>query len=67
MRGRLTCDDVFKKKNIVKCKVLRRIEITYTPLEWIHDNVNAISYYSILRNATAHMHKKKDVFMKMYV
>lgn len=32
-------------------------EHMYIPLEWIEDIINAIAYYSILRNATAHMHK----------
>lgn len=64
-------DDVYRsmmcfKMSIVKFYPLQRLEITYTPLDWIHDDVNAISYYSV-RNATAHMHRKKYVFMKMYV
>lgn len=33
-------------------------EHMYIPLEWIEDIINAIAYYSILRNATAYMHKK---------
>jgi len=30
----------------------------YIRLEWIEDIINAIAYYSILRNANAHMHRK---------
>lgn len=44
----------------------KNLDFTYTPLEWINDNINAISYYSVLRNATAHMHRK-DVFNKEYM
>lgn len=38
--------------------VAKTREHMYIPLEWIEDIINAIAYYSILRNATAHMHRK---------
>lgn len=36
--------DMYLRTSIVKIELWKRIEFTYTPLEWIHDNVNAISY-----------------------
>lgn len=37
--------------------VAKTREHMYIPLEWIED-IYAIAYYSIIRNATAHMHRK---------
>lgn len=41
-----------------KIILLQKLENLYIPLEWIEDIINAIAYYSILRNATAHMHRE---------
>jgi hypothetical protein len=38
--------------------VAKTREHMYTHLEWIEDIIHAIAYYSIQRNAPAHMHRK---------
>lgn len=37
------------------------------PFEWIEDIINATAYYSILRNATAHMHKNVFNIKRLYI
>lgn len=48
-----------KKSLCTMFNCCKNLDFTYTPLEWINDIINAISYYSVLRNATAHMHRKR--------
>lgn len=46
--------------------VAKTRENMYIPLEWIED-IYAIAYYSIIRNATAHMHRKCFFNIKGYI
>ena len=56
-----TCGIMRRRHASSSCKniiLLQKLEITCIfLLEWIEDIINAIAYYSILRNATAHMHR----------
>lgn len=51
-------DDAMHQVHAKILTVAKTREHMYIPLEWIEDIINAIAYYSILRNATAHMHRK---------
>lgn len=50
---------------LIKFMQALTVKLTFTPLERINDT-NAISFYSVLRNATAHMHRKKKSFFFQY-
>lgn len=56
--GRVGWDDAMMYRDHAKIlTVAKTREHMYIPLEWIED-IYAIAYYSIIRNATAHMHRK---------